>query len=112
MFRSGGLSTGQVQTAVRPLQQSASPTSGSTVVIQESPTDVDLWLTPAGPLAALSITLPSGYQGQRVNIATSQPVTLLTVNGATNIFNPLNTLSIGDAFEMVKVSANTWVRPS
>lgn len=112
MFRSGGLSAAQAQVVVRPIQQAASPASGATVVVQEALTDVDLWLTPAGPIAALTITLPVGYQGQRVTIGTNQPITALTVNGATSIYNALNVLSVGDAFEMVKFGTSTWARPS
>lgn len=107
-----GVTANQVQTLIRPTQQSASPLTGATVVISETAVDTDLWLTPAGPIAALTVTLPNGFIGQRVTIASSQPITVLTVGGAASIFNPLTTLSIGDAFEMQRVGATVWVHPT
>lgn len=111
METENGLTLAQILQAIRPTQQTASPANGATIVVNDPGTDVDLWLTPAGTLATLTITLPTGFQGMRVNIASNQAITLLTINGASSIFNPLNTLSIGDSFEMVKVGANTWVHP-
>lgn len=107
-----GLTINQVLAAVRPTQQLASPTTGQTVVITETAVDVDLWLTPAGPIAALTVTLPNGFVGQRATIASNQPITALTINGATTIFNPLTTLSIGDAFQMQKIGSSIWVHPT
>lgn len=107
-----GVTPSQVLSLIRPTQQVASPTNGATVVITETAADTDLWLTPAGTLATLTVTLPSGFIGQRVTIASSQPITVLTVNGAASIFNPLTTLSIGDAFEMLRIGATVWVHPT
>lgn len=107
-----GLTASQVQTLIRPTQQTASPLTGATVVVTETAVDTDLWLTPAGPIAALTVTLPNGFIGQRVTIASSQPITVLTVNGAVSIFNPLTTLSIGDAFEMLRIGTTVWVHPT
>lgn len=106
-----GVSVSQIQNAIRPAQQTASPLTGATILCQDPGTDLDLWLTPAGPIAALTVTLPAGFNGMRVNISSNQTISILTVNGATNIFGALNILSPGDSFEMVRVGTQTWVHP-
>lgn len=106
-----GLTVDQVQAAMRPAQQNATPTAGATVVIAEAATDINVWLTPAGTIATLAIQLPTGYQGQRITIASNQAITLLSVTGAT-VLNGLASLSLGGAFALVRMSAGIWVRPA
>ena len=59
------------------------PLTGATVVI---PPCVTFYaITPAGTIAALTVTLPTGAtQGQEVEIMTSQAISSMTVNAPTN----------------------------
>lgn len=96
-----------------PINQNASPTTGQTVSITATDRDVNLWLSPAGTIAAVTITLPAdgvSQIGQVVRIGSSQIVTLVTINGATTIFNSPGNLAVGDNFSIEKVAANTWSR--
>jgi len=91
--------------------QTASPSTGQTVTIAETPKDVDLWMSPAGLIASATVALPTtGAIGQIVTIGSSQVVTTLSITGAASILNPLNTLNSGDSFQMKKVNATTWTR--
>lgn len=115
MNRSGGLSVAQAAALFRalPVSQNVTPTNGQTINVTPTSSDVNLWLSPAGTLATLTITLPAdnvSQIGQMVRIGTSQVVTLLTINGATTIFNAPGNLAIGDNFTIEKVAANTWSR--
>jgi len=68
-------------------------------------------LTPAGTLAALTVTLPneaSSALGQTVAIFSSQTITALTINGATTIRNNPTTMVGGTKIFLRKVRANTW----
>ena len=96
-----------------PVMQTASPTTGQTVVCQATASDIMLYLTPAGTLATLTISLPaegSSSLGQKVFICSRQTITALTVNGATTVLNAADTLIANETFTMAKVAANTWVR--
>lgn len=95
----------------RPTEQSAVPTTGQTVVIAESSGDIDLWIVPATSLAALTVQLPVGFDGQNVNIGSSKAITILTITGSTNVFNAANTLQAGDSFTLKRFSANNWSHP-
>lgn len=100
-------------TVVVTAQQLATPTTGQTVVMTADNRDRILWLTPAGTIAALTVTLPTEATsriGQRALIGTSQAITALTVNGATTIYNASLSPVIGDTFEYIKVAANTWAK--
>jgi hypothetical protein len=93
--------------------QTASPTTGQTVVMNDNSIDGVLWLTPAGAIATLTITVPTNANsrlGQTRRIATSQDInTTLTINGGT-ILNAPATLIGNTGFSLVKVAANTWMR--
>lgn len=105
------MSSGQVKVLARPTQETSSPTNASIVSVQATDNDVDLWLTPATGISALTVTLPSGgYIGQVVTIGTSQPITLLTINGAPSILNPVNTLLGGDTVQLKRINSTTWTR--
>jgi hypothetical protein len=57
------------------------PTTGTTVSVPKGSTEV--YLTPAGPLAALTVKLPpSPLPGAVVSLASSQAITALTVQNA------------------------------
>ncbi len=91
----------------------SSPTSGQTVSFANNGVDQTLYLTPAGTLAALTVTLPSNASsriGQAVVIATTQTITALTVNGATNIINNPTTLTGGSAVMLQKMANDTWMQ--
>lgn len=97
----------------RPAVQAASPTTGQTVVMTDTPADGMLYLTPAGTLATLTVTLPTDANsaiGQVVRIATSQILTALTINGATTILGNVTTLALGGSASFQKVAASTWVK--
>lgn len=92
--------------------KNVSPTTGQTAAFDNASADQVLYITPAGALAALTISLPSDASsrlGQRAVFACSQAVTALTVNGSTNIANPPANLNANDCFAFIKVAANTWV---
>ncbi len=96
-----------------PAVQAASPTAGQTVVMTDSAVDGTLYLTPAGTLATLTVTLPTEVNsriGQIRRIGTSQALTLLTIGGATTILGNVTTLALGASASFQKVAANTWIR--
>lgn len=106
-----GVQTGTL--SIASTVQSASPTSGQTVTMEQGGNNTTLWLTPAGPLASLTVSLPGeavSWMGQLCSVGTSQPITDLTVNNATTIFNNVTTLSAGDLYAFKKVAPNTWSR--
>lgn len=97
-----------------PVSQTASPATGATVNVTSTNSDVNLWLTPAGTLATLTITLPADANtqiGQIITYGSSTAIAALTVSvsGGT-IFGVIGNLSIGDFYAVQKVSANTWAR--
>jgi hypothetical protein len=91
--------------------QYAAPATGETVVIGAA----DSWLivTPAGTIAALTITLPAiRAAGQEVLVNTSQAITALTVGGAgTTVSGAPTTLATGGFFRMKYDGVlNVWYR--
>lgn len=91
--------------------QTFSPTTGSTVNYINSSGDLDLFLTPAGTLAALTVTLPSDVSsriGQICTFACTQDVTTLTINGALFIQNNVTSLVSDQVVNLKKYAANTW----
>jgi hypothetical protein len=98
--------------ASAPTIKTATPTTGQTVAFDNASVDQTLYLTPAGTLLLLTVTLPSNGSsviGQTVTIATTQTLTGLTVNGAASIINTVTTLLAGSV-SFRKTAANTWVR--
>jgi len=73
------------------------PTTGQTVTVT-SGTETAI-ITPAGALAALTITLPgctSGYDGSIARFVSTQNVTTLTLNASSGtVIDPATTLTIG-----------------
>jgi hypothetical protein len=98
-------------TAAKPAQQFAAPTTGQTVVVATG--DSWLVLTPAGTLAALTVTLPADRtDGETVLVNTSQTLTALTVGGAgTTVNGAPTTLAANGFFEMrYTATLNAWYR--
>ncbi len=87
------------------------PTTGTTFTMVDDNRDGGYWATPAGTIAALTVTLPSEANsriGQRRFVGSSQIITTLTVNGATTIYGAPTTLAAGGGFTLTKVATNTW----
>ena len=98
-------------TAAKPAQQFAAPTTGQTVVVATG--DAWLLLTPAGTLAALTITLPTDRtDGEIVRVTSSQILTALIVGGAgTTVAGAPTTLAADGFFEMAYCATlNSWFR--
>lgn len=69
---------------LRPKKQIAAPTTGATIVVDNASVDIRLVINAAGTIATLTITMPSvPFDGQKVDICSSNIVTLLTMNGGT-----------------------------
>ena len=97
--------------AKKPTFQTASPTTGQTVVMTDDDTDGTLYITPAGALAALTITFPSDANsrvGQWRRVACTKAVAALTLGGVT-VLNATSSLIINDCFTFEKITANTWI---
>ena len=90
------------------------PLTGNTVVVTQTRAPLALILVPAGTLAALTITLPTGaYDGQVCTLMTTQILTALTVNSASGsiVGDPLTTLvANAGARYLWNVAATTWYR--
>jgi hypothetical protein len=99
-----------------PNVQAATPTTGQTVVMTDDDYDAILNLTPAGTLAALTITIPSNAKsriGQVIHISSSQILTSLTISSAGQTLRgaPTTFAAVASAYcSFMKVAANTWVR--
>lgn len=93
--------------------QYAAPTTGQTVTIANASADVRLILNPSGTLVNLTIEMPSApYEGQMVQICTSQIVTSLTMSFAGIILDALATLAGAHSYgKWVYCSTgNSWYR--
>lgn len=96
--------------------QLASPLTGATVVIPDGPGNALAYVTPAGTIAALTLTLPSDANSkllQECAIVTSQAITALTINqagGGATILGAAAGLAAGASLNLVKVAANTWAK--
>lgn len=99
-----------MDTRLIPTIQYATPTTGQTVTATASG-NVTLLINPAGTLLALTVALNgSPSDGDRLNIASSQAVTTLTMSGGT-VIGPLTTAAIGTfATYMYSGSSSNWFR--
>lgn len=98
---------------VTPAVTNSTPTTGATVIFTDDSRDRILWLTPAGTLATLTVTLPTNANsriGQVVRVGATQIITLLTINGATNILRNVTAMAVNDVFSFIKVANDTWAR--
>lgn len=93
--------------------QTATPTTGQTVVMTDSSQSGTLYLTPAGTLAALTVTLLSNANsviGQIRRIGTNNIITTLTINGAASILGTVTTIALGVSASFQKVASDTWIK--
>lgn len=91
--------------------QTASPTTGQTVAATSDDKDRTLVLTPAGTLAALTITFPTNAAsrlGQVLCITTSQAITALSVTAGQTITGVPAGLAANDFITFQKIAASTW----
>lgn len=112
------LVTSSLTTSYRPAfdTQYSSPLTGTTVAITDSSANTHLILTPAGTIAALTITLPlssNAVDKQEVLVSCSQIVSSLTIsaNGASSVVGGLSAFTAG-GFMRLKYDAlfNAWNR--
>jgi len=99
--------------AGKDVMQTASPTTGSTVVMTDDSNNGTLVLTPAANLAALTVQLPSDANSallQIRRISTTKSITALTMTGATTILDAPASMNAGDLVSFQKTAANTWMR--
>lgn len=113
-FLGGSLGGAAATAAALTDYQTASPTTGQTVVMNDNSIDGLLYLTPAGTLATLTVTLPTNANsrlGQTRRLSTTQDLTALTVNvaGGTVVNSP-TTLLANSTVAFQKVATNTWMR--
>lgn len=99
--------------------QSASPLTGTTVTgsTVTGSSDLDVYLTPAGTLATLTMAFPSdanSWIGQVLRVLTTQAVTALTVSGsgATIYGTAVTALTAGQVVSYKKLASNVWFRLS
>ena len=89
-------------------------TTGQTVVLTDTAKNNTLYITPAGTLAALTVTLPTNGNsniGQTVTIFSTQIITSLTISGAgATVQGNVTTLAANAFVSFRKVAANTWAR--
>lgn len=93
--------------------QLSSPTTGQTVAATSDDKDRTLSLTPAGTLAALTITFPSNASsriGQLLCVTTSQAVTALSITAGQTITGAPAGLAANDFITFQKIAASTWRR--
>lgn len=99
--------------AVQDRVVNTTPTAGQTVTMTADAVNETAYLTPAGTLATLTVTLPANATsriGQFARILTTQTLTVLTVNGATTIVNNPTTLVAGTSVSFQKLANDTWGR--
>jgi hypothetical protein len=92
-------------------KQYFTPTTGATVTIANADFDIRVILNPAGTLATLTVAMPSSPKdGQRVEVASSQIVTALTMSVGT-INGALTTLGVnGFGAWVYDATAIKWFR--
>lgn len=93
--------------------QAASPTTGQTVVATDDDKDRTIVLTPAGTLAALTITFPSdgaSRLGQLLKITTSQAITAFSFTAGPTVNGFPSSAAVNDFFTFQKIAANAWRR--
>jgi hypothetical protein len=104
------MATKTVEERLIPQIQYVAPTAGATVNVNNNGY-TRLVLDPATTLATLTVTLPGSPQdGDTVEIATSQIITTLTLNGGT-IISAIATLALGGfATYLYNSTAGKWFR--
>lgn len=104
----------RVSSATQRDRVTASPTTGQTVSANANSLDQQIYLTPAGTLAALTVLMPADAVsaiGQQVQITTTQTITALTLGqtgGGATIVGNVTTLAANATIILTKQAANTW----
>lgn len=94
----------------------ATPTAGQTRTDLSTPADSrdrTFWMTPAGTLATLTITMPldaSSRLGQIVEIGTTQAITALSFTAGPTVLNADSSMVANTLIRYEKVAANTWIK--
>lgn len=104
---------------VRTIQYTAySPLTAASLTFNALGNDEELYLTPAGTIAALTITFPTDALsriGQQIGFTSTQIVTALTLTlpGSVTIVGTSPTaLAANSRYIFIKVAANTWIATS
>lgn len=97
------------------LVTAASPVTTNTLTASPSRNNEFIYITPAGTIAALTVTFPSDANsaiGQKFTIVSTQTVTALTVSssGLTLKGTAITAMVINTPYSWVKVAAATWMR--
>ncbi len=111
-FSSNAIIAQEVQNYLMQIQ-TASPTTGQTVTAVNDDKDRTIVLTPAGTIAALTITFPSDANsrlGQIVGITTSQTIVLVNLTAGVTVSGFVAGLSPNDFTVYQKIGVNTWRR--
>lgn len=90
-----------------------SPATDTVVSFAANDSDQTIFLTPAGTLANLTISLPVeavSRIGQVVRFGSSKALTNLVINGASVVLAGQTTLAANGTGTYQKVMANTWIR--
>lgn len=96
-----------------PLVINTSPVEGGTTTVPNTDQEIVLNLAPAGPLSVLNVLLPneaSSRTGQRIFVASTQAIDLVTFSGAPIVNNGEVTFAPGDNVVFFKNTTNTWSR--
>ncbi len=103
-FASTTSANSPVITALNADPQFFVPTTGQTKVILATGTSIEVFINPAGTIAALTLTLPTGaYKGQRLTVNSTQIVTALTLDGAAT-----DTKGLAQPTALTATSALEW----
>lgn len=98
------------------VSQYSAPLTGTSVAVNNNSADTHLIITPAGTLAALTITLPAVANlrdKQTLIVNSTQVITALTIaaNGATAVLGAPTTLAANGYFTLkYDLTLTTWYR--
>lgn len=103
----------QINTQTERVLQTVTPTNGQTVQMLDNGVDGTLFLTPAAPLATLTINFPPAPPAnsrllQVRFIATTQSIATLTLTGAT-IMGSITSMNSNDCFFFQQVTPGGWI---
>lgn len=104
------MATKTIDERLIPAIQYSAPTTGGTVTVNNTGF-IKLLLNPAGTLATLTVTFPSGpSDGDMIQMGCTQIVTSLTMNGGT-IIGGLSSFAVGGSGTWVYSStAASWIK--
>jgi hypothetical protein len=93
--------------------QRVSPADGSTLTVLQNRQNGIVVIEGAGPLAALTIQLPTGEfqrEGQITRLVSMIDVTAVTFMPPSIVNNPPTELFMGDAHALQNIGTDEWVR--